>query len=104
MSLTSRLLLGFALIAGVGFWLMIDQVLSRVERQYLEAAEEPMVDMANVLAEMLARDVSAGGRIETAPLQIAFAGVKAREFEAKIYSFTKTHVDMEVYVTDKRGL
>jgi two-component system sensor histidine kinase CreC len=41
MSLTSRLLLGFALIAGIGFWLMMDQVLQRVERQYLEAEEEP---------------------------------------------------------------
>ena len=47
MSLTSRLLLGFALIAGIGFWLMMDQVLQRVERQYLEAEEEPMVDIAN---------------------------------------------------------
>lgn len=104
MSLTSRLLLGFSLIAGIGFWLMIDQVLSRVERQYLEAAEEPMVDMANVLAEMLARDVGAGGKIETAPLQAAFTGAKARELEAKIYSFTKTRVDMNVYVTDGRGV
>ncbi len=103
MSLTSRLLFGFAMIAGIGFWLMMDQVLERVERQYLEAAEEPMVDMANAMAEMLARDVKADGSIDTAALKTAFEAVEKRRFEAKIYSHTKTMVNMDVYVTDALG-
>ncbi len=104
MSLTSKLLLGFALIAGIGFLLMMDQVLSRVERQYLEAAEEPMVDMANVMAEMLARDVDGEGKVDTASLQSAFTSAKARQIEAKIYAFTKTRMDMDIYVTDDRAV
>ncbi len=104
MSLTSKLLLGFALIAGIGFLLMMDQVLSRVERQYLEAAEEPMVDIANVMAEMLAHDVDGEGKLDTTTLQAAFTGAKARQIEAKIYSFTKTRMDMDVYVTDSSGM
>lgn len=103
MSLTSRLLFGFALIAGIGFWLMIDKVLDRVERQYLEAAEEPMVDMANLLAEVLARDVKPDGAIDTAPIQAALTAVKKRELSATIYSHTKTEVNMDVYVTDTKG-
>lgn len=101
-SLTSRLLLGFALIAAVGFWLMLNRALHRVDRQYLEAEEEPMVDMANVLADMLARDAK-GDTIDTEPLQRAFTAAKARKLDAQIYSYTKTHVDMDVYVTDARG-
>lgn len=103
MSLTSRLLFGFTLIAGVGFWLMMDQVLDRVERQYLEAAEEPMVDMANVLAELLETQVKQDNRMDTEALGAAFQGVKKRVFMAKIYGVAKTHVDMDVYVTDAQG-
>jgi two-component system sensor histidine kinase CreC len=103
MSLTSRLLFGFAMIAGIGFWLMMDQVLDRVERQYLEAAEEPMVDMANVMAEMLARDIDWDRKIDTEPMRKAMEAVKIRIFEAKIYSHTKTQVNMDVYVTDTHG-
>lgn len=104
MSLTSRLLLGFALIASIGFWLMMDKVLDRVERQYLEAAEEPMVDIANVLAEMLERELAKTGSIQTDALRNAFEGAKKREFVARIYSVAKTHVDMDVYVTDSQGV
>src|SRR6188768_3314745 len=104
MSLTSRLLFGFALIAGIGFWLMMDQVLDRVERQYLESAEEPMVDMANVLAEMLEQEGNQTGALKTDTLRAAFEGAKARQFVAKIYSVAKTHVDMDVYVTDAQGI
>jgi len=102
MSLTTRLLLGFALVAAVGFWLMLNRTLHRVDRQYLEAEEEPMVDMANVLAEMLARDAKDAG-IDTAPLERAVTAAKSRKLEALIYSYMKTHVDMDVYVTDANG-
>jgi two-component system sensor histidine kinase CreC len=102
-SLTSKLLFGFALISAIGFWLMMDQVLERVERQYLEAAEEPMVDVANLLAELLARDMAPDGTMNITPLKTALQEVKARQFEARIYSFIKTHVDMDVYVTDASG-
>lgn len=102
-SLTSRLLAGFTLIAGIGFWLMMDKVLDRVERQYLEAAEESMVDMANVLAEMLERDLTEAGGFDARPLEEAFAGVKGRVLEAQIFSLLKTDVGLEVYVTDGEG-
>ncbi|WP_166442949.1 two-component system sensor histidine kinase CreC [Phragmitibacter flavus] len=102
-SLTSRLLAGFTLIAGMGFWLMMDKVLDRVERQYLEAAEEGMVDMANLLAELLERDLGPGGNFDPKVLEEAFVGVKGRVLEARIYSLVKTEVDLEVYVTDADG-
>jgi two-component system sensor histidine kinase CreC len=83
MSLTSRLLLGFAIISGIGFLMMMHNVLERVERQYLEAEEEPMVDMANIMAEMLAHDVK-DGQIDPTRLRASFEAVKQRTLKAKI--------------------
>lgn len=99
MSLTSKLLAGFALISAIGFYFMMQQVLERVERQYLEAEEEPMVDMANVLAELLARDVR-NGKPDITKVNEAMSAVKERAIRAKIYALTKTEVDMDIYVTD----
>ena len=39
MSLTARILIGFALVAMLGTYLVMGPILERVERQYLAAAE-----------------------------------------------------------------
>ncbi len=102
-SLTSRLLGGFTLIAGLSFWLMIDKVLDRVERQYLEAAEESMVDTANVMAEIVSRDIRPDGTLDAVAIQTAFDGAQRRQLHAKVYSLTKYRVELEIYVTDETG-
>ena len=102
-SLTSRLLFGFILITGLVFWLMMDKVVGRVERQYLEALEEPMVDMANVMAELIARDITPDGKLDLRDLEKSMIRAKNRVFRARIYSMTKTKVDMDVCVTDADG-
>jgi len=102
-SLTARLLFGFILISGVGFLLMMDQVLDRVERQYLEALEEPMVDIAHVMAEILAKDVWPDGTLDVTRIGKAMARAKKRVFNARIYSMVKNRVDMEMCVTDPTG-
>jgi hypothetical protein len=48
MSLTSRFLVGFALVAVLGLSVLFSQLIHRVERQYFEAVEEPMVDVVEV--------------------------------------------------------
>jgi len=103
MSLTSRLLFGFALIAALGFWLMLDTVVERVERQYLEAAEEPMVDFANVLAELMAHEMTEDGKVDPGALGAALSGARSRTLVARIHSVLKTQVDLSVYVTDEKG-
>ena len=82
---------------------MMQQVLERVERQYLEAEEEPMVDMANVLAEFIGRELK-DGRPDVSKINEAMSAVKERAIRAKIYALTKTEVDMDVYVTDANAV
>jgi two-component system sensor histidine kinase CreC len=99
MSLTARFLLGFALVATVGLFVLFSQLIQRVERQYMEATEEPMVDVANILAEILATQAK-NGVLDPTLVETAVHFAQARELNAQIYNRTKTQVDMHVYVTD----
>ncbi|WP_395746237.1 two-component system sensor histidine kinase CreC [Prosthecobacter sp.] len=102
MSLTTRFLLGFAVVATVGLSLLFTQLIHRVERQYFEAVEEPMVDVANILAEVIAADAE-DDRINPQVVEKAVRAAQARELNAQIYNLHKTRVDMQVYVTNAYG-
>lgn len=102
MSLTARFLLGFALVASVGLAVLFTQLSQRVERQYFEAVEEPMVDVANILAEILAAEAT-NGALEPMRVETAVRAAQKRRINAQIYNRTKTQVDMQVYVTDAQG-
>jgi len=103
MSSTTRHLLGFLAILMVAFYFLMGKLTDRVERQYLEAAEEPMVDFANTLAALLERQM-AQGDLDQAALQEAFDVVHRRELEAPIYDVVKRSVDLHVYLTDAKGV
>ncbi|MEY4578728.1 MAG: hypothetical protein RL701_3431 [Pseudomonadota bacterium] len=69
---------------------------------YLESAEEPLVDSANVLAEL------AGVALERGPLDLetlynAAGRSQARVVNARIYDVLKAKVDLAVYITDLQG-
>lgn len=102
MSLTARFLLGFALVATVGLSLLFTQLIHRVERQYFEAIEEPMVDVANILAEVIAAD-SANGTLNPQAVEKAVHAAQQRQLKAQIYNLSKARVDMQLYVTDAQG-
>ncbi len=102
MSLTLRVLLSFVGVAIAAIYLLLNPILDRVERQYLEAAEEPMVDTAEILAAIVSAELAVNGRLPTA-LTDGFASVNARTLTAKIYDILKTEVSMGTYVTDEKG-
>jgi len=102
MSLTARFLLGFALVTTVGLFVLFTQLIQRVERQYFEAIEEPMVDVANILAEILGAQAK-GGVLEAQSVEVAVRAAQQRQINAQIYNLSKTRVDMQVYVTDAQG-
>lgn len=69
---------------------------------YLESAEEPLVDEANLLAAFVAR-ARHGDTLDAAELDRVFADVYGRHLSAAIYDTHKTAVDVRVYVTDASG-
>lgn len=102
MSLTARFMLGFAVVTTVGLLLLFTQLIHRVERQYFEAIEEPMVDVANILAEVIAADAE-DGVLKPQAVDKAVRAAQQRQLNAQIYNLSKSKVDMQVYVTDAQG-
>ena len=103
MTLAARLLLGFVLIAAVGFYFLVRDTLKRVERQYLEALEEPMIDAANILAASLEQDIREG-TMDASNFAATFRAAKERKFDARIYEVIKRQVNLDAYVTDEKGV
>jgi len=103
MSLTSRILLGFLGLALAGWFLILRPVADRVERQVFEAAEEPMVDAAEILAALASAELSEGR--DPVPLfQSAFSRTANRTLDARIYSLRKRSVTLDAYLTDASGI
>lgn len=99
MSTTSRILIGFLAFLLLGLFAFDRTLTKRVERQYLEATEESMVDVAQIIAARLETN-----GFDIAELRREWDAARSREFSAKIYDFTKTKLAMDVYVTDAKGI
>jgi two-component system sensor histidine kinase CreC len=77
-------------------------VLDSLRTRYLEGVEDPLVDQANVLAELVGNRMEKG-RFSADDLYAVFEGVYNRRLNARIYHLTKTAVDVTVYITDTKG-
>ena len=103
MSLTNRILISLGLMAIAGFAVLLNPILDRVERQYLEATEEPMVDVAEILAALLSNQ-GAAELLAPEAWRSSMASVKAKPLNAKIYNLMKDKVLMDFYITDANGI
>jgi two-component system, OmpR family, sensor histidine kinase CreC len=104
MSTTLRVIIASLAVLAGGFYYLIDRLLQRVERQYLEAAEEPMVDAANLVAALLEGHLKGADAIDVEPLRKAWQRMPERQIDARIYDIVKTTMDMDVYVVDHAGV
>jgi two-component system sensor histidine kinase CreC len=102
-SLTARILTGFIVLALAGFYFLFEPVVDRVERQYLEAAEEPMIDTAEMLAGIVSHELETTGRLPPS-LGPGLKLAASRRLDAQVYNLHKEKVLMDVYVTDARGI
>jgi two-component system sensor histidine kinase CreC len=60
MSLTLRLFITGAAVVAVAGWFAMRQVLEEIKPAVRQSTEETLVDTANLLAEIVARDLAAG--------------------------------------------
>jgi two-component system sensor histidine kinase CreC len=102
-SIRARIFFVFVATVIAGFALLGHWIRNDVADRYSESFEEVMVDMANLLAEIITTDVTLGDH-DLQQLEDAFSRVKQRHFSAQIYDFEKTTVDIQVYVTDDKGI
>lgn len=103
MSLTARLLSGFIILALAGYYFIFEPIMEGVERQYLEAAEEPMIDAAELLAGIVSEELSKNASLP-ASFGTGLERATKRRLGARIYNMRKERVLMDAYVTDARGI
>ena len=82
----ARIALGLIALLAIAFYYLFDQLNERVERQYLEAVEEPMVDAAHLFASVAEQSIDEDGAIDTTLLREAF-GAAGRVLEVRVDGF-----------------
>ena len=102
MNIRNRIFFFFILIIGLAMFGFTRWLSDDLKSRYNEAIEEPLVDVAHILAESIGSQLMRGD-LDRGQLQRLFDRVYAREFSAQIFRLEKKHVDMFVYVTDRDG-
>lgn len=102
MKIRTRIFLVFLLIASAGVGGLVYWVGTELRPRYLEAQEEPMVDTAYLLAELLQHELRS--RRPSESLAAAFQRLYDRRFSARIYDLERDRSDIRVYLTNARGV
>jgi two-component system sensor histidine kinase CreC len=103
MRFTRVTLFFIAFIIALGFYQLARHFLAEVEPQTFQATEEVLVDVANLLAELVAEEFQ---EPEFNPLELhkAFGEAHERTLDAQIFSHLKRKVGIHVYLTDAEGI
>ena len=103
MRFTRVTLFFIAFIITLGFYQLTQHFLADVEPQTFQATEEVLVDIAQLLAESVEKEI-ARGELRSGDLRETFSEAHKREFEAQIFAHRKTKVGINVYLTDRKGI
>lgn len=98
MRLTRITLCFLALVIGLGFYQLLSYLLDDVDAQTLQATEEVMVDTAHIFAAIIEADQ------DDSTLYKAYEGIPEIQISAQIYKHLKTHVGLNIYITDQNGI
>ena len=102
MRFTRVTLFFIAFIITLGFYQLARHFLAEVEPQTFQATEEVLVDVSNLLAEIVAKDVREN-HFDSAELHHAFEGAHGRVIEARIFEHLKHGIGIHAYLTDAKG-
>jgi two-component system sensor histidine kinase CreC len=103
MKLGAVVFLAYVAILAVCFSYPLAQVGGALRTAYLKSAEEPLVDMANILAAMIGQ-AAERGEFDADQLYMVFEEARGRDLAAQIYEMRKDKVDLSVYITDADGV
>jgi two-component system, OmpR family, sensor histidine kinase CreC len=102
MKLGVLLFTAYAVILALCLTYPVMLIAQQVRLVYLEGVEEPLVDTANILAEMTGKAIERG-ELDVDAMYAMSERVERRVVNAPIYSFLKERVDLAVYITDRDG-
>jgi two-component system sensor histidine kinase CreC len=102
MSRRNRVFIGILLAYALGVGALMYRLIGDIDPRYRESAEESLVETAHLIAATLEQSAG-GGALSTEVLRPVFEALYRRRFEADIFGFVKTRVEMRVTVVDKLG-
>ena len=103
MTISLRVLLGYFLIVGLAGFFVLNVFIEEVKPGVRQAMEETLIDSAQILAELAAPELKAGG-IGNGNFARAVHKATDREFDAKIWGISKNSLEARIYVTDHKGI
>lgn len=102
MKLSLRIFLVYFLLVGVGLFTFFSNATRQLHPILRQSAENALVDSANLLAEILARDIK-HQQLQTTDLAAAVERYNQRNINATIWNLQKNHPDLKLYITDNKG-
>ncbi|TGM52246.1 two-component system sensor histidine kinase CreC [Leptospira vanthielii] len=95
----------------MGFYYLIDKTEESIRPRYMETVEESLNDTAHILSAVVEEKLEQNPRTylkfqETlhSLFSPVFENTNKRSFKAKIYSLLKTNTDIQVYITNEKGI
>ncbi|WP_232423158.1 two-component system sensor histidine kinase CreC [Leptospira interrogans] len=92
----------------MGYYYFVDKIEESIRPRYMEAVEESLNDTAHLLASLLEREFSQKNdsleKISERILSPVMRTTTERDLNSKIFEITKKKVDLQLYVTDERGI
>ncbi len=101
MTIGTKLFLCITLIVTVGLGNFVLWTRSELNPRYREAVEEPLVDIAVILASLQSRQ---SNPLDISLLRQAMEESSSRAFKASVYALLKEKADLRLYVTDEKGI
>jgi two-component system sensor histidine kinase CreC len=97
-----RFLVGYAVVTAVAVLMAMKLFSGQFVPGVQQSVEEMLVQTANLLAEVAAREMRAAPA-KAADIGAMFQSYRQRRFEARIYGTQKNDPDLRVYVTNQQG-
>ena len=102
MKISARIFLGYFLIVGLAAYLLLNTFMAQLRPGMRQSMEEVMVDTANLLAEVVEREVT-NRSINEGEFAQSMHDFLGRRLNADIWNLKKTDSNLRVYVTDAGG-
>ncbi|MBS9777255.1 MAG: two-component system sensor histidine kinase CreC [Gammaproteobacteria bacterium] len=102
-SFSLRLYLVYFLMVGGTSWFIASRSLQAIDVSVSQAAEEVLVDTANLLAEQLSHNLD-NGTINAESFREHVPNYLQRKLDATIYDNIKVRPDLQLYITDDKGI
>ena len=98
-----KLFIAYFIVTSSIVWLVADKVAFRITNGIDQAAEEIMIDSANLLAQMVSNNIH-NNEISTEKISNIMSAYLDREVNATIYSINKKKPNLQIYITNKDGI